>query len=224
MKRLTIIAIIAILPVYGCIQDDFVNDLVDPVLRITTTVDTIAISSTFQFESMYLNNVGAQEEVVVEWNSSQPTVISIMNDGLAQPLNFGGSIISVEYTSGAIVLRDSIDVQVGTTTVSMQEQRTGTIASTSSYTLRGDFVLTEDSNNLILEFGSDYKASTALPGLYVYLTNNRNSTASAFEIGAVQVFSGAHTYTIPNVGINDFNVVLYFCRPFNVKVGDGDIL
>ncbi|MEM9549152.1 MAG: hypothetical protein AAGA77_24405, partial [Bacteroidota bacterium] len=62
-----------------------------------------------------------------------------------------------------------------------------------------------------------------LPGLYVYLTNNRNTTANALEIGAVEVFNGAHTYTVEDVGINDYKFLLYFCKPFNVKVGDGEI-
>ena len=46
---------------------------------------------------------------------------------------------------------------------------------------------------------------------------------NAFEIGRVATFSGVHSYTIPNKGINDYNYIVYFCKPFNVKVGHGQI-
>jgi len=81
--------------------------------------------------------------------------------------------------------------------------------------------LREEGGNLTLRFEDDYRASTALPGLYVYLTNNPNSTNSALEIGAVTTFSGAHTYTIEDVDISEYQYILYFCKPFNVEVGEG---
>lgn len=106
----------------------------------------------------------------------------------------------------------------------ISETKQGTLGSTSSYTLAGDFVLTKDGNNLNLSFADNYRADTSLPGLYVYLSNNPNSIASAFEIASVTTFTGAHDYTIPNAGLNDYVFVLYFCKPFNVKVGHGQIL
>ena len=99
------------------------------------------------------------------------------------------------------------------------------INTTSSYALTGDFTITEDGNGGInLVFADNYNASTALPGLYVYLTNNPSTTTGSLELQKVQTFQGAHTYSIPNVGVNDYSHVLYFCKPFNVKVGDGEIL
>jgi len=101
----------------------------------------------------------------------------------------------------------------------------GTINTTSSYKLTGSFTFSESaqSSDLELKLDDDYCASTALPGLYVYLSNNRNNISSGLEIGAVEVFSGAHTYNIPNTGINDYSFIVYFCKPFNVKVGDGEL-
>ena len=81
--------------------------------------------------------------------------------------------------------------------------------------------LTEDGDDLLLQIGEDYEASSSLPGLYLYLTNNINSTANAFEIGMVDTFAGAHTYRIEDIGVNDYDHVLYYCKPFRVKVGDG---
>lgn len=209
----------------SCIGDDLVMDTIDPVLRITTAVDSIAQDSSYQFGHLYLNNVGSQEPVDVIWSSTEPTVISITDQGLATALDSGSSWIKVNYNDAGIQLADSALVHVGSmTTVLPPQVRTGTVVTTSTYLLQGDFTLSEDGPNLILEFASNYQASTALPGLYVYLSNNAATSANALELGAVQVFSGEHSYTIPGVGIDDYQYVLYFCKPFNVKVGDGEIL
>lgn len=225
MKHLSIAFSIILLSIFACIKDDYVEDFVEPVLRIISTVDTIGIDESFQFEAMYLNNVGLEEEVSLQWFSSAPEVLSIStNDGLAQALQEGSAIISVKYNVGSLSLEAFMEVNVGAETVSNTTERMGTVASTSSYQLMGDFLLKEDGNGLILELSDNYAASTALPGLFVYLSNNKNSIGNAFEIASVVTFSGAHTYTIPNIGINDYSYLLYFCKPFNVKVGDGEIL
>ena len=90
--------------------------------------------------------------------------------------------------------------------------------------MEGEFELVDLGNGMLsLSLDEDYCASTALPGLYVYLSNNRNSIADAFEIGEVTTFTGQHDYTINNIGLMDFNFIVYFCKPFNIKVGDGEI-
>jgi hypothetical protein len=116
-------------------------------------------------------------------------------------------------------------VVAGANTSVQTNDLSGIITSSSSYELGGSFVLKKTAaGNTELSFGSDYVASTALPGLYVYLTNNRNSIASAYEIGRVEVFKGEHKYDLgTSVGLTDYRFVLYYCKPFNVKVGDGEI-
>lgn len=223
MKNLIFLFTLTIFLLSSCIKDDIINDLIDPVLRISTLVDTIEINTSFQFESTYLNNVGREETVTPIWTSSNPDVISIDVNGLALANQIGSAIISVEYDDGNSILNDAIEVNVGETTVMTNTNRSGTIKTTSSYKLTGDFEIRSDGNDIILDIAENYEASTALPGLYVYLTNNPNTTSNALEIGKVTTFSGAHSYTIQNTEINDYNYVLYFCKPFNVKVGDGEI-
>lgn len=225
MTSFKILTLAAALLLFGCIKNDYVDDKVDPELRITSTVDTIALGSTYQFESMYLNNVGQEENVTVQWYSSAPSIISINeNDGLAEAHEEGSTTITAEYSADGVVLQDSRLVHVGENTTSGSGEKSGSIATTSSYNLSGDFVLRQEGEDLILEFAENYEASTALPGLYVYLSNNKNTVANAFEVAKVEVFSGVHSYTIEGVGINDYSYLLYFCKPFNVKVGDGEIL
>lgn len=226
MKKIFFLSLIASTLFSACIKDDIIEDFVEPELRITTSVDTIALDSTFQFQSIYLNNIGQETEVVTTWTSSNENIISINNQGLATALEMGETIITAEVVENNQRLTATKSVAVGAmTVVPVQPQaKSGSIATTSSYALSGDFELNIENDDLVLKFEQNYNASTALPGLYVYLSNNRNSISGALEIGAVQVFSGEHSYTIPNVGLEDYRYVLYFCKPFNVKVGDGEIL
>lgn len=207
----------------SCIKDDFVNDTIDPEIRITSLIDTLALNSEFQFEETYFNNIGSIEEVDVIWTTSNSDVVSITEDGLATALTIGEAVISVVTSINGIAVFDEINVVVGETTTIVTENKIGEIMTTSSYKLAGAFILSETSTGLNLSFDDSYEASTALPGLYIYLSNNKNSIANALEISSVEVFNGAHSYEIENVRINDFNYIVYFCKPFNVKVGDGQL-
>ncbi len=209
----------------GCIGDDIIFDEVDPEIRIMNPVDSIALGSSYQFFNVYFNNVGQPQTVPVAWSSSDPDVISINDDGLAAALQNGSAIISVTYSGGSVPVQASVEVGVGENTVIIPTFRYGTVISTSSYLLEGDFELEDIGGGAIeLRLASNYKASTSLPGLYIYLSNNPSTSVGALEIGAVTVFSGAHSYTLDGVGINDYAYVLYYCKPFNVKVGDGEII
>jgi hypothetical protein len=101
----------------------------------------------------------------------------------------------------------------------------GTIQTTSSYVLTGSYEYgLNDAGQLVLDIAADYLASKALPGLYVYLTNNPNSPSGGYKIGEVTVFSGAHSYILPSsIDVNDYKYILYWCKPFSVKVGDSTI-
>lgn len=217
------LSVLALCIFQSCIKDDFVEDAVDPVIRITNSIDSLQLNSEFTFDHSYFNNVGREEEVDVVWESSNSDIISINSEGVASALALGESIISVNYNEGGINLSDEINVIVGESTSSTVQAITGTIVTTTFYELTGGFELTETATGLKLSIDDSYKASTALPGLYIYLSNNRNSVANALEISSVSVFSGAHSYEIENVGIADFSYIVYFCKPFNVKVGEGEL-
>ncbi len=215
------ITLLSALTLTACIQDDIVFDTVDPEVRISRAVDTIAIDSSYQFEAVYLNNVGVAELVDILWESSAPDVISIDNNGLASALQTGSATISASFSDGTTLVRDEVEVHTGEETVAQAIERSGVIQTTTFYQLEGNFTIEQVDNDLLIEIADDYVASSALPGLYLYLTNNPTTIANALEVGPVQVFEGAHSYTIPNVNINTYNYLLYFCKPFTVKVGDG---
>ncbi len=224
MKIYQFVLFIAIASIFqSCIKDDFVKDFVEPVLRITTPLDTMQINTNFQFEKMFLNNIGSEITVDAIWTSSDASTISITEGGLATALQEGAATIFATFQDGDEIYQDAVIVHVGATTTINLQMTNGSIATTSSYALQGDFIFEETIGGVKLTFADNYQASTALPGLFVYLSNNANSIANAYEIGAVEVFNGSHTYDISNVGFSDYQYLLYFCKPFNVKVGDGDL-
>ena len=208
----------------GCIKDDFIDDEVEAIVRITSNIDTLAMDSSFQFEVVYLNNVGIEEMVDIAWSSSNEQKLVIKDNGLATATALGDVTVFASYSSNTGILKDSIDLTVGeNTSVGGPSLRSGVITTTSSYELRGDFEMSQEGEDVIIEVKDNYRASTSLPGLYLYLTNNPRTTAGALEVGPVKVFSGEHTYNVKNIDISDFDYLLYFCKPFNVKVGDGKI-
>jgi len=215
----------AIILFSACVGDDFIDDTVDPVLRILNTVDTIQVGEEFQFQAMYLNNVGQQETVEMTWESSDANVASVTNSGLVTAIQKGSTTLTVTVDDGTSSVSDQIDIEVGEETVIVVTQsRTGSIRVTSNYVLEGNFELSEeDDGSLKLSIDDTYRASSGLPGLYIYLTNNPNTISNAFEIGMVNTFNGAHEFIInESIGINDYSHILYFCKPFNIKVGDGE--
>ena len=209
----------------SCIKDDLLEDAMEPEVRITTRLDSLALDSTFQLSYLYLNNIGQEETVSATWGSSNPSILNINQNGLVTALQLGSAEIDVAVHAQNHWVTDTIEIVVGTKTVMEDLDKGGVLQSTSSYDLSGDFSISEDgSGGLIIQFEENYIADRALPGLYIYLSNNTQSTSGAMEIGPVEVFSGSHQYVIPNTNINQYRYLLYFCKPFNARVGHGEII
>ena len=208
----------------SCIGDDIIEDRIEPELRIMNKVASIEVGTEYQFEAIYFNNVGQAESTSIEWTTSDVNIISITPQGLATAISAGNVVLSALVNIDSGQSEVSFSVEAGSTTTSNEvTSRSGKIISTSSYLLQGDFVLETTSTGVILSISENYVTTTSLPGLYIYLGNNPNTISGALEIGKVEIFSGAHNYEINNVSINDFSHIIYFCKPFNVKVGEGTI-
>jgi hypothetical protein len=181
-----------------------------------------------QFEVNYFNYVGKEiNNPDVSWSSSDESILSITEYGFATVLEFGTATVTGTLTTPEenLTITSKDDVEVSTVTLTESVEFAGTIVTTSSYQLEGSYVLkVQDNGVLRLSLGDDYKASTSLPGLYIYLGNNPNSIADTYEIGAVTVFQGAYFYDLPeSIGLYDNSYILYWCKPFGVKVGEGKI-
>ena len=208
----------------ACIGDDFIDDFVEPTLDITNPIDSIEIGSSYQFEFRYLNNVGLSESITPQWTSSDPSIASISDQGLLEAIDFGTASIIASYTSPDGSIEDTLIIHVANSTqIVTSDQREGTIQTTSSYLLEGSFTMEQDEDNLVININSDYRASTSLPGFYLYLTNNPNSIVDALEVSKITIFNGAHEYIVEDQDINDYDYLLFYCKPFNIKVGEGII-
>lgn len=222
MKRIILLAVVILT---GCIGQDIVIDEVSPEVRITNAISNMEINTTWQFEYMFLDNVGS--EIIPDemtWSTSDADVAIVNQEGLATSLDYG----NVELTLSAVINDIAVDTTImfevsDNPTVLSQNTRSGEIATTSSYELKGGFEISMEGNDLIIQFSSNYVADQGLPGLYVYLTNNPNTPSGGYEIGAVEVFSGAHQYRIPDTELFDYDYIFYYCKPFKVKVGHGNI-
>jgi hypothetical protein len=221
--------------IHGCIGEDVIDDYVEPQFKITNPIDTIRIGQVYSLKTRYLNNVGEMLTPGITWESDAPDIISVNDEGKITSLSTGQARIT-----GTLDVDDAlmVDLQITSTEMPvgldpMDEpddpmegmERSGTIVSTSSYKLEGDFLVSTISGGIQIDISENFVATTALPGLYIYLTNNPTTNAGAYEIGPVTVFSGAHSYQIVNAGIDitTYDYLLYYCKPFVVKVGDGKI-
>jgi hypothetical protein len=228
MKKAMLIAV-CILPLFSCVKTDFINDRVDPKIFVSNPLLELKKNGeAHQFEVNYFNYVGKEiENPNVSWSSSDAAVLAITEDRLATGIEFGTAIVTATLTTPeeTLTITNKDVVTVSTATLTESIEFIGTVVTTSNYELGGSYVLeTLDNGVLRLSLGDDYVASTSLPGLYIYLGNNPSSIADAYEIGPVTVFQGAHYYDLPaSISIYDYSYILYWCKPFGVKVGEGQI-
>lgn len=210
----------------GCIGTDTIEDFVPASIQITNPLISLKIGESYDLMYRYLNNVGIEEEVEVIWTSNDENVLQVDTDGILMALSNGEAEIAVVQADNQLIM-DKVLITVSDETVVLTSgMKSGVIESTSSYALSGDFEITNTANGILISIADNYEASSALPGLYVYLSNNPSTVSGALEIGAVTVFSGAHTYDVSgeDLNVDTYAYLLYFCKPFNVKVGHGEIL
>ena len=226
-KHVASLLMLSFMIVVGCVENDFIDDRVAERLSIDNPIDQIQLNETYQLNVTFFDNIGQPASATLRWFSSNTEVATISDSGLITALSEGSTTIRITTN-----LEDGSSVsQENRLTVSSQAvadnpiSKSGSISSTSSYVLTGDFTISEigNSQDLNLEIMSNYQASTSLPGLYLYLSNNPRSINGALEVAAVQVFNGAHSYRIENTEINQYKYLLYWCKPFSVEVGVGEI-
>lgn len=281
----------------ACIGEDFVDDYVDPNLRITNAIISIREGLSYQFEALFFDESGREvNNPTLEWSAIPPTAVEIQSDGTLKAWETGNVLLTVSTiglqgdtieASFSFEITPKVVSEVTTTTTEVSSSTTdtattttdtatsttetststtdtatstsntssstdtnndnsdgtdeegeevdngivvapqffeGQIRTTSSYTLEGNFRYEHNGTQIILSLDDTYRASSSLPGLYLYLTNNPNSPEDGYEVGAVSVFSGEHSYTLPaSIGLMDYKYLLYWCKPFRVKVGDAQL-
>ncbi|GAA4828976.1 Ig-like domain-containing protein [Algivirga pacifica] len=207
----------------GCIGDDIIDDRVDEVVTIENPIDSLQVGVTYQLNASFLNNIGIEEEREIAWESADENLVTVDQEGTLEGIAVGDTYIvahvpmSDRMVTDTMTLHISEDLEDGVSGA----DKGGQLRSTSSYILQGNFTVVGENGGIRITFDDTYKASEALPDLVLFLTNNPTTTAGAYEIGSVEIFSGAHSYFVPNVEVGTYEYLLYYCVPFNVKVGDG---
>lgn len=202
----------------GCIGTDVVEDIiVSETISISNPIDSLKIGETYTFNADYFNEFGQPSQTIVEWFSSDPSIISIEQNGTAEAISEGNVFIKV--VKGEIA--DSIKVNAGNTTSTLATKRDGTFRGRNNYTVSGDFSLTEMNGDLKLILADNFRASSG-PGLYVYLSNQPTSVTGGIELGKLMKNAGAQTYSVPeSIQLNTYNYVIIYCKPFGVPFGTG---
>lgn len=204
----------------GCIGTDIIDDEMEEKIIIENPIMELKVGETHQFSAKYFNNIGQQEPATFVWTSSDESIVSIDNSGLATAVTAGKVNINV-LANG---ITSSIELTAGNETSGNVEQRTASLKTVSSYPLSGDVTLRKEGNGLVLEFAENFSTTSALPGLYVYLSNNTNTTNGALEVAKVAKFNGAQSYEISATSdLFQYNIVLFYCKPFVVPVGHGTL-
>ncbi|OSY88279.1 hypothetical protein WH52_05765 [Tenacibaculum holothuriorum] len=212
----------------SCVENDIVDDRVDEKLTINNPIEKITLNTTYQYTTKYTNNVGQTSTPTISWSSSESSIISVSNNGLITALAEGNAIITASTTTEdgkTITTNNTVLVTTENIDNNGPKEKSGTLSG--SYSLRGTFTLKEipNSNDLELSINADYNLSSGVPGPYLYLSNNPNTVIGngSKEISRVTTFSGTHAYIIKDTKIGDFKYVFYWCKPFGVKIGIGEI-
>lgn len=202
----------------SCIGTDILDDAVEPVIIILNPVSEIEVGTTYVFMAEYRNMTGMPENVPLSWASSNHNVIEIDQQGNATAIREGLVEISVTGAGVSAIMM----VEAGDMTSAPVTERMATLQTSSTYPLEGMVILTLEEGDMVMRFADDFRTTSALPGLYVYLSNNTTTTNNALEIGKVTAFSGAQQYIISDeTDLMKYEYVLFFCKPFVVPVGHG---
>ncbi|WP_445749646.1 hypothetical protein [Polaribacter sp.] len=225
MKNLKFAMLFGVLAFSSCIEQDIIDDAVPEEVRITNDVSALKIGETLVLEASYFNNVGEIENRTLSWQSSDETVLSInASTATATAKTEGTATIMVTVNGILGTLTDHKIITVTQNDAMMSNAKKGTFMTTSSYKAAGDFEITSTTNGIKIELASNYVADTSLPGFALFLTNNPNSLANALQIDAYDDADGAHytgafTYNVSNVGLNDYKYLVQWCRPFSILTG-----
>ena len=85
-----------LLTLLGCIGTDL-EPKVQPILRLIQPPDKIHVTGTYNFEAMFVNENGQEQEASFQWSSSNEEVFRIDQNGVGEALKAGIVDISVRF-------------------------------------------------------------------------------------------------------------------------------
>lgn len=195
-------------------------DMVGTV-EVSASQNTLEAGETMQLQARALNAVGeelAGKEIV--WNSSNPGVLSVSQDGIATGLNPGLATVSAS-ADGIMSLPFPIEV-----IPSGGLSRSGQFSGNSGYSVKGTATLRQEGAGLVLILESDFMSSSG-PGLGVYLAKTASgglNSQNSVSLGNLQSTNGMQQYAVPSsVSLADFDYAVIYCIPFNIRFGTAQL-
>ncbi|MCK6690920.1 MAG: DM13 domain-containing protein [Thermoanaerobaculia bacterium] len=150
------------------------------------------------------------------WASSNGAVLSVDANGKITGGNSGTAAITA---TAAGIQSLPVTIQV---LPAGGLSRSGQFSGNSGYTVSGTATLQQTGNELTLTLGSNFSSGNG-PMLGVYLAKNASgglNTQNSLKLDNLKSNSGMQTYPVPaGVGLQDYDYVVIYCIPFNVRFG-----
>lgn len=188
---------------------------------ITTSQTVLVKGATLQLSATTFN--GNNQEITgqtVTWTSSNSAILSVNADGLATALSAGTASVTASVAGVS-----SLPVTIQVTPIGGLS-RSGTFSGNMGYSVSGAATLQQTGSTLKLIFGSNFQASNG-PMLGVYLAKTASGGLNAqnsLKLANLIQNSGAQEYAVPaGVAITDYNFVVIYCIPFNVRFGTAQL-
>ncbi len=196
------------------IEDD--NNAVARV-TIQNAPSYLTIGSSVQLQAKVYN--AANQELngqQVSWSGSNAGVFQVSASGVVTGLSAGAGAVTAS-SAGISSLPVTIQVQPAGGLA-----RSGQFSGNSGYSVSGTATLQQDGDNLALTLGSDFSSGNG-PMLGVFLAKTAAgglSSQNSLKLGDLQKNTGMQVYSVPaGVKLNDYDYVVIYCIPFNVRFG-----
>ncbi len=188
---------------------------------VTTTQTVLEAGATRQLTAKAYN--AANQELpapVVNWTSSNLSVLTISASGIATGQNAGTSAVTASVDGVK-----SLPVTFQVTPVG-GASRTGTFSGNMGYSVAGTATLQQSGASLKLVLGSNFQSSNG-PQLGVYLAKTASgglNSQNSLKLANLLSNSGMQEYNVPaGVGLSDYDYVVIYCTPFNVRFGTAQL-
>jgi hypothetical protein len=221
MKQLIPVILMAVL-LSACTGTDFIDDPAIPErLVISPRIDSLEVGQTVQFEAAYYDEFGKEKPAAIGWQSTNPSIVSISQNGLATGVSNG----PVKIIAAANNIADTLVLNT-TGVTNSSGGRMGNFQNAGNHYHSSGGVRLEQlpDGSLQLIFESDFSTSPG-PSLYVLLANHKNGAyavtpgGNAISGASAQItparltsFSGARTYAVPaGISTGDYKYVVLYC-------------
>lgn len=188
---------------------------------ITTAQTSLGVGANLQLSAKAYN--AANQELPspnVNWTSANLAVLTVSASGIATGKSEGTSAVTASVNG---VKSLPVTFQV---TPAGGASRSGTFSGNMGYSVKGTATLQQTGAGLRLLLGSDFQSSNG-PQLGVYLAKTASgslNSQNSLKLANLLSNSGAQEYAVPaGVGLTDFNYVVIYCIPFNVRFGTAQL-